>query len=41
MAFSNEFKNQVVSRILSNELSISAAHREYGIGKSTAHNWVK
>ena len=41
MALSNEFKNQVVSRILSNELSISAAHREYGIGKSTAHNWVK
>ena len=40
MAFSNEFKNHVVSRILSNELTISAAHREYGIGKSTVHHWV-
>ena len=41
MAFSSEFKNQVVSRILSNELTISAAHRKYSIGKSTVHNWLK
>ena len=34
MAFSSEFKNQFISRILSNELTISAAHREYGIGKA-------
>lgn len=41
MAFSSEFKNQVISQILSNELTISAAHREYSIGKSTVHNWLK
>ena len=41
MAFSSEFNNQVVSRILSNELTISAARREYGIGQSTVHNWLK
>ena len=41
MAFSSEFKNQVISQILSNKLTISAAHREYGIGKSTVHNWLK
>ena len=41
MAFSSEFKNQVISQILSNELTISAANREYSIGKSTVHNWLK
>ena len=41
MAFSSEFKNQVISQILSKELTISAAHREYSIGKSTVHNWLK
>ena len=41
MAFSSEFKNQVISQILFNELRISAAHREYSIGKSTVHNWLK
>ena len=41
MVFSSEFKNQVISRILSKEISITDAHREYGIGKSTVYKWIK
>lgn len=41
MAYSPEFKNQVVSRILSRELTIEAAHREYEVGHATLHRWLK
>lgn len=37
MAYSPEFKNQVVSRILSMELTIEAAHREYDVDHATLH----
>lgn len=40
MAYSPEFKNQVVSRILSRELTIEAAHREYDVGHATLHRWL-
>ena len=41
MACSLEFKNQVVSRILSRELTIEAAHREYKVGHATLHRRLK
>lgn len=41
MAYSPEFKNQVVSRILSKELTFAAARREYDVGKATLHRWLK
>ena len=41
MGYSIKFKNQVVSRILSRELTIDAAHREYSVAKSTLHFWIK
>lgn len=41
MGYSSKFKNQVVSRILSQEITVAAAHREYGIAESTLYNWLQ
>ncbi len=41
MGYSSKFKNQVVSRILSKEITVAAAHREYGIAESTLYNWLQ
>ncbi len=37
MTYSPEFKNQVVSRILSRELTIEDAHRTYDVGYAILH----
>lgn len=39
MEYSEEFKNSVVSRILSKEISVAAATTQYKISKTTLYNW--
>ena len=41
MRYSQEFKDNVVARLLSKELSISEAVERYSIGKSTISYWLK
>lgn len=41
MRYSQEFKDNVVARLLSKELSISEAVEQYSIGKSTISYWLK
>ena len=41
MRYSQEFKDNVVARLLSKELSISEAVKRYSIGKSTISYWLK
>lgn len=41
MRYSQEFKDNVVTRLLSKELSISEAVEQYSIGKSTISYWLK
>ena len=40
MRYSQEFKDNVVARLLSKELSISEAVEQYSIGKSTISYWL-
>lgn len=39
MAYSEEFKDRVVSRILSKELSLAAAVRQYKVSENTLRAW--
>ena len=41
MRYSQEFKDNVVARLLSKELSISEAVGQYSIGKSTISYWLR
>ena len=41
MRYSQEFKDNVVARLLSKELSISEAVEQYSIGKSTISYWLR
>ena len=41
MRYSQEFKDNVVARLLSRELSISEAVEQYSIGKSTISYWLR
>ena len=41
MRYSQEFKDNVVARLLSKELGISEAVEQYSIGKSTISYWLK
>ena len=41
MRYSQEFKDNVVARLLSKELSISEAVEQYSIGKSPISYWPK
>ena len=41
MRYSQEFKDNVVARLLSKELSISEAVERYSIGKSTISYWLR
>ena len=41
MRYSQEFKDNVVARLLSKELSISEAVEQYSIGKSTISYWPR
>lgn len=36
-----EKKNQILSRILSKEITVAQAHREYGVAVSALHRWLK
>ena len=41
MRYSQEFKDNVVARLLSKELSISEAVEQYSISKSTISYWLR
>ena len=41
MRYSQEFKDNVVARLLSKELSISEAVEKYSISKSTISYWLR
>ena len=41
MGYSIEFKNKVVSRILSDEISVVDACREYKVSKTALYEWLK
>lgn len=36
-----EKKNQILGRILSKEITVAQAHREYGIAESCLYHWLK
>lgn len=36
-----EKKNQILGRILSKEITVAQAHREYGIAESCLYYWLK
>ena len=36
-----EKKNQILGRILSKEISVEQAHREYGIATSCVYRWLR
>jgi hypothetical protein len=40
-AYPIEKKNQVLARILSKEITVAQAHKEYGIAESCLHNWLR
>lgn len=35
-----EKKNQIIARILSKEITIAEAHRQYGVAESSLHHWL-
>lgn len=39
-AYPQEKRNQILSRILSKEITIAQAHREYGVALSCLHRWL-
>lgn len=36
-----EKKNQILGRILSKEITVAQAHREYGIAESCLYHWLE
>ena len=41
MQYSQEFKDNLVARILSKELSVAEAIRRYSVGHGTIHTWLR
>ena len=41
MRYSQEFKDSIIARLLSKELTVSEAHERYSVGRSTLAYWLK